>query len=61
LIAAATNQQVAGIEQVALGMRSISEAANESVTGAAQQRDTAQNLSGLANSLNGIVSRYRLR
>jgi methyl-accepting chemotaxis protein len=60
-IAAATNQQVAGIEQVALGMRSISEAANESVTGAAQQRDTAQNLSGLANSLSGIVGRYRLR
>ena len=61
LIAAATNQQVAGIEQVALGMRSISEAANESVTGAAQQRDTAQNLSGLANSLSSIVGRYRLR
>ena len=60
LIAAATNQQVAGIEQVALGMRSISEAANESVTGAAQQRDTAQNLSGLANSLSSIVGRYRL-
>jgi methyl-accepting chemotaxis protein len=59
-IAAATNQQVSGIEQVALGMRSISEAANESVTGAAQQSSTAQNLSGLANSLNNIVRRYRL-
>jgi methyl-accepting chemotaxis protein len=59
-IASATNQQVAGIEQIALGMSNISQAANDSVTGAMQQSSTAQNLSALAHSLNNIVKRYRL-
>ncbi len=59
-IASATNQQVAGIEQIALGMSNISQAANDSVTGAMQQSSTAQNLSALAHSLNNIVRRYRL-
>lgn len=59
-IASATNQQVAGIEQIALGMSNISQAANDSVSGAMQQSSTAQNLSALAHSLNNIVRRYRL-
>lgn len=59
-IASATNQQVAGIEQIALGMSNISQAANDSVTGAMQQSSTAQELSSLAHSLNNIVRRYRL-
>ena len=60
-IASATNQQVAGIEQIALGMTNISQAANDSVTGAMQQSSTAQNLSALAHNLNNIVRRYRLK
>jgi methyl-accepting chemotaxis protein len=59
-IASATYQQVAGIEQIAMGMRAISQAANDSATGAKQQSVTAQNLSGLAASINSIVQRYRL-
>jgi methyl-accepting chemotaxis protein len=59
-IASATYQQVAGIEQIAMGMRTISQAANDSATGAKQQSITAQNLSGLAASINSIVQRYRL-
>jgi methyl-accepting chemotaxis protein len=41
-------------------MTNISQAANDSVTGAMQQSSTAQNLSALAHSLNNIVRRYRL-
>jgi methyl-accepting chemotaxis protein len=59
-IASATYQQVAGIEQIAMGMRAISQAANDSATGAKQQSATAQNLSALAASINSIVQRYRL-
>jgi len=59
-IASATYQQVAGIEQIAMGMRAISQAANDSATGAKQQSATAQNLSALAGSINSIVQRYRL-
>jgi methyl-accepting chemotaxis protein len=59
-IASATYQQVAGIEQIAMGMRAISQAANDSATGAKQQSMTAQNLSALAASINSIVQRYRL-
>jgi methyl-accepting chemotaxis protein len=60
-IAQATNQEVAGIEQIAQGMKGILQAANTSVAGAQQQSATANNLSNLASSLNNIVRAYRLQ
>jgi len=60
-IASVTYQQVTGIEQINMGMSSISEAANESVVGAQQQSSTAQNLSSLAARMNQIVKQYRLK
>jgi methyl-accepting chemotaxis protein len=60
-IASVTYQQVTGIEQINMGMSSISEAANESVIGAQQQSSTAQNLSSLAARMNQIVKQYRLK
>lgn len=59
-IASATNQQVSGIEQIAVAMKNINRGANESVAGAKQQKLTAHTLSQLATNLNGIVQRYRL-
>src|SRR5581483_10392476 len=59
-IAATTNQQVIGIEQIAIAMKQISKGANEGVASAKQQKVTAQSLSQLASSLNNIVHRYRL-
>ncbi|MEW6730099.1 MAG: methyl-accepting chemotaxis protein [Acidobacteriota bacterium] len=59
-IASATNQQVTGIEQIAVAMRQINQGTNDSVAGARQQNITAQNLSLLAGNLNSIVQRYRL-
>lgn len=60
LIAATTNQQVIGIEQIAIAMKHISKGANEGVVSAKQQKATSYNLSQLAGSLNSIVHRYRL-
>jgi methyl-accepting chemotaxis protein len=59
-ISSATNQQVTGIEQIAIAMRQINQGTNNTVAGAKQQRVTAQNLSQLASNLNSIVQRYRL-
>jgi methyl-accepting chemotaxis protein len=60
-IASATYQQVAGIEQIAMGMRSISQAANDTAASAKLQSNTAANLSVLVASIHSIVKRYKLQ
>jgi methyl-accepting chemotaxis protein len=59
-IASATNQQVTGIEQIAMAMKMINQGAMESVAGAREQKMTAQSLSQLASNLSSLVQRYRL-
>jgi methyl-accepting chemotaxis protein len=59
-IASVTHQQVTGIEQLALAVKSIAEVARELVSATHQQNATAQALSTLASSIDQIVARYQL-
>ena len=59
-VAAGGQQQVAGVNQVALAMQSIQEATVQNQASARQTERAAQELNDLARKLEAIVSRYRL-
>lgn len=59
-IAAATHQQVAGIEQIATAMKDINQVSTAAVAASNQQTTTARDLERLAQGINTIVQRYRL-
>lgn len=60
-IAAAANQQLSGIEQIALAMQNIHQVTLQSVAGARQSERAAEDLNRLAQQLRQTVQRYRLQ
>lgn len=59
-IAASSQQQLVGVEQVAMAMDSIKEASNQNSISMKQLESTAQNLSELGQKLKGLAERYKL-
>jgi methyl-accepting chemotaxis protein len=59
-IAASSQQQMVGMEQVALAMENIKEASTLSVTSTRQAEQSAQNLHELGQKLKGLVERFKL-
>ncbi len=59
-IAATNQQQMVGMDQVALAMENIREASNLSVTGTQQAEHSAQNLNELGQKLKRLVDQFRL-
>ncbi len=59
-IAASSQQQLVGMDQVALAMENIREASNLSVTGTQQAERSAQNLNELGQRLKGLVEKFKL-
>ena len=53
-------QQVNGIEQVAIAMRNINQATMESLSSTRQSEKAAQGLAQLAHRLEGIVNHYKI-
>ena len=54
-VTAASQQQLAGLEQIAQAIQSINEVSNQSTTGSRQVEQQAQHLQELALELNGLV------
>ncbi len=59
-IAAATQQQLAGLEQIVQALQSIDRATTENVTGAHQVENAAEKLNRLSGQLRGLVEAYQL-
>ena len=59
-IAASSQQQLVGVDQVAAAMESIKQASAQNVVGAKQLESAARNLSDLGQRLKQIVQRYQL-
>ncbi len=59
-IAASTNEQMAGIDQVALAMENIKKATEQIVSGARQSEESTKNLNELGIKLKQIVERYKV-
>ena len=58
-IAASSQQQMVGMDQVALAMENIREASNLSVTGTRQAEQSAQTLNELGQRLKGLVDKFK--
>lgn len=58
VIAASSQQQLTGIDQVATAMQSIKEAATQNVASARELEKSAQNLNALGQKLNEMVKHY---
>jgi len=59
-IAASSQQQQAGMDQVALAMENIKQATTQNVAGTRQAETAAHNLNELGQKLKGIVEQYKL-
>lgn len=59
-IAASSQQQLLGMDQVAVAMESIKQASTENVAGAKQAESAAQNLHELGEKLKRLVERYKV-
>jgi methyl-accepting chemotaxis protein len=59
-IAASTNEQMAGIDQVALAMENIKKATEQIVSGARQSEESTKNLNELGLKLKQMVGRYKV-
>jgi len=59
-IAASSQQQQAGMDQVALAMENINQASTQNVAGTKQAETAAHNLNELGQKLKGIVEQYKL-
>ena len=59
-IAASAQQQLAGMDQVALAMQNINQASAQNVASTRQAESAAQNLHGLGQKLKGLVEQYRV-
>jgi methyl-accepting chemotaxis protein len=59
-IAVSSQQQLAGMDQVALAMENIQQASTENAAGSRQAEASAQNLHALGQSLRQIVDRFQL-
>jgi methyl-accepting chemotaxis protein len=59
-IAASNQQQMVGMDQVAMAMENIREASALSVTSTQQAEQSAQNLNELGQKLKGLVDKFRL-
>ncbi|HWP59042.1 MAG TPA: hypothetical protein VNL14_14210, partial [Candidatus Acidoferrales bacterium] len=59
-IAASSQQQLAGMDQVALAMENIKQASAQNVAGTKQAETAAHNLNELGQRLKQMVERYRL-
>jgi len=59
-IVASAQQQTTGIEQIALAMDNINQATIQSLTSTRQAEKAAQDLSNLAQQMEGLVARYKL-
>ncbi|MBI2748071.1 MAG: methyl-accepting chemotaxis protein [Burkholderiales bacterium] len=59
-IAASAQQQLAGMDQVALAMQNINQASAQNVASTKQAESAAQNLHGLGLKLKGLVEQYRV-
>jgi methyl-accepting chemotaxis protein len=59
-IAASTNEQMAGIDQVALAMENIKKATEQIVSGARQSEESTKNLNELGIKLKQMVERYKV-
>ncbi len=57
---AAGQQQVTGVEQVAMAMRNINQATIQSLASTRQTEKAAQNLNDLARQLNDVVAQYQV-
>jgi len=58
-VVAGGRQQLTGIEQIALAMRNINQAAVQSLASARQAEKAAQSLNELARSLTKTVTQYQ--
>ena len=59
-IAASSQQQTAGIDQVASAMESIKQATTQNVEGSKQLETLATNLNGLGQKLKQMTERYKV-
>jgi len=59
-IAASTNEQLIGMDQVTLAMENIKQASEQNVAGIRQAETAAQNLHELGQSLKHLVERYQV-
>ena len=59
-IAASSQQQLVGMDQVALAMENIKQASTQNVAGANQLETAARNLNELGQRLKQMVERYKL-
>jgi methyl-accepting chemotaxis protein len=59
-IAASSQQQLAGMDQVALAMENIQQASTETAAGSRQAEGSAQNLHALGQSLRQTIARFQL-
>ncbi len=59
-IAASTNEQLIGMDQVTLAMENIKQASEQNVSGIRQAESAAQNLHELGQSLKHLVERYQV-
>jgi len=58
-IAASSQQQLIGMDQIMMAMENIKQASNQNVTGTRQTESAAQNLHGLGLKLKGLVEQYK--
>ena len=59
-IAASSQQQLVGVEQVAMAMESIKQGSTQNVASATQLEIAARNLNELGHGLRQIVERYQM-
>jgi len=57
-IAASAQQQLVGMDQVALAMENIKQASNQNATGTKQAEVSAQNLHILGQKLQGLIEQF---
>ncbi len=60
-IASASNEQASGIEQISLGINQIDEITHQNSASSEQCSNAAQELTGQAEHLNGLISQFRLK
>jgi methyl-accepting chemotaxis protein len=59
-IAASSQQQLTGMDQVALAMENIKQASEQNVAGSRQVEATVQNLHELGQKLKGLVGQHEI-
>jgi methyl-accepting chemotaxis protein len=59
-IAASSQQQLVGVDQVAAAMESIKQASTQTVAGAKQLETAARNINDLGQRLKQMVERYQV-